>query len=309
MHKAPLLKLITLALCTATSLACTTSSGPKAHSLGPASSYVAQGALPDEIDPGTLKVWLGQPHHVLGLTMIPVYRGTPRDIYSTSWLGASTPSSLATTSSKIRWSNKASHLAQINYMIPQATRALPLFSTTPQSVVELAFLAPAEPAPPAPEALVIELNDQSGANKAQLHVNAPPAPTPNLSPTFHNPAQQHPNLSAQLPHWELPGLNQTLVLACVVIDQTPSNAPADAKRVYRGQLWIKPPIPEAPPFVHKDDKLEPSSWHLRPDDSAKLEVVMSDRDGWPQRVDLIDLNTLTATTLVDMASLQDANVQ
>lgn len=286
-------------------MACSTGADQRSQSMGPASSYAAQGSLPADLDPGELKVWLGQPHHVLGMTMIPVYRGTHAQDYSGAWA-----SSLSTSSSKIMWSRKASHLAQINYMIPTESKAQPLFMMTPQSVVELAILAPVSPKAPQPDELVIALNDQDGANKAQLRINSPPPqPDPKPSPTFHSPDQPQPHLSAELPHWELPGLNQTLVLACVVLDQTPSNAQADAKRVYRGQLWIKPPTPEAPVFIHKDDKLEPSSWHLRPDDSAKLEVVMSDRDGWPKRVDLIDLNTLTATTLVDMSALKDANIQ
>lgn len=284
--------------------ACFGSTNNAAPSQGPSQPYAIRHTQEiAQVEPGELRLWLGDPLHVLGHVFVPLHRGNTAqfsDVYG---------GGLSTSSSKILWSRKHEHNALLNYLIPGPQGAKPLFEVTPAQIVEFAFLAPLAPQTPQAATTTVELTPKQAdptAPTAQLLIHSAPiaAPAP-TGPIQVSTAQSHTRVSATQPHWELPGLNEQLVLACVVVaEPVPKDNTQEKTQRFRGQLWIKSPHHEAPAYVHSDPRLEPSAWRIRDDDSASLEVIMSDREGWPKRVDLIDLNTRTSTTIVDEEAIK-----
>ena len=311
------LLIASLALTTAASTGCWTSrpdtaaqsNAPSVASYGSNAAHTEK--LDEAIEAGEIGTWVSAPTYFKDQSMFAIYRGPkPGEPYKAS------RSSFGSDVSKIKWSSySAPSDALLNMMLIHEDSHELVFPETPHQLVEFVLLSP-KPTPPAPATPpptpTTRVTNDAGETivviaRPPSEPPTPPTP-PSQAPTLISKSSS-PNVASHHPYWEVQDLTQELALGCAVI-RTQGEAREDGTPTYKyhGQIWVRG-LKDGKILRHGDELLEPSSWQLHPGPTPQLEIVMANRDGWPARVDLIDLNTLQIRSMPSKAQLEELGVR
>lgn len=282
----------------------------------PSTSYASASAATSRdyeqaVARGEIGTFVASPAYLHDTPYMAIYRGYKPGERPSSLKFYSSMSSSGR--SKIDWSRAGSSDALLNMVRIDANGQQLLFPDTPREFIELAFLLPratpsTTPAPPPPQPQVVQLTDASPAQTPvidlHIHTSPPQAPAtpPPAGPLFTEAVPGREHVADHLPYWQLPNLPHALALGCAVMRTPHTDADGEKGWRYHGEIWLRD-LDGDRLFKHGDPALEPSSWQLHPGERPQLEVVMADDKGWPARVDLIDLTTLTVRSLPSIEEL------
>lgn len=290
--------------------ACRSSSPPPAQTSGGGYSAAAkQGVDVDKMmAQGTVDLWVSPPTYFQEQAFYGVYRGPRPGDYS--GVALSSRGSFSKISRRSEYDT-----AMVTFFAITPDGEEEIFKQTPYQIVEFELLTAkttptnASPSPSterAPKEITAPPTSTPPAEATQhppvhIHVHTtPPTPQPQPAidedaPTFIAP--QHGGRVAQrMGYWEVSNLERDLALACVVLRERIKDEDGEPAWKYHGEVWIRD-LKSGEVFRHRDENLEPSSWQLHPGPKPQVEVVMADTKGWNRRVDIIDLNALTARKL------------
>lgn len=323
-----------LTLTTACALLCTScrSTSSKQTESGNNTGYGARMARQDQrvdeaIKEGTIDTWIAAPVYLDDQTpILSIYRG-PKPA-TPEFKGASMPSNLNTSSfSKISWQRGYGYQdALLNMMRIKPEGEELIFAQTPHAFAEFLFIQPPGKRPASPSAqeptqrlaresvTLVEEHGEAGSDHRLDIVLHQPQPTqqtpakltgPQLLP---GPATSQ-NVANYFSTWEVEALTTRLALGCAVLRTEVSREGDEITWRYHGELWIRD-LASDRVFKHGSAELEPHSWQLSPNkDNAQLEVVMADANGWPTRVDFIDLNTFEVRSMPTRQKLKEMGVK
>lgn len=327
------LLLATITLLSLTALGCrstTSKQNAQNNSTGYGARMAQQGERLDEaLREGKVDTWVAAPVYLDDETpIISIYRG-PKPA-TANFKGASMPSDLdAGSFSKISWQRGYGYQdALLNMMRIQPDGEELIFAQTPHAFAEFLFLQPARSAPdlqttrsdktPPPttsEAIATEPGGpESSTHRIDVvvhhdHAQPPQPPTSLKGPRLIQGATTSQNVANYFSTWEVEPLTQNLALGCAVLRTEVSRDGDDITWRYHGELWIRD-LGSDRVFKHGSADLEPQSWQLSPQSAkAQLEVVMADANGWPTRIDFIDLNTFEVRSMPTRQKLKEMGVE
>lgn len=282
--------------------------------------------MEEAIKEGKIDTWLAPPVYLDDDTpIISIYRGPKPSNYE--FKGTSMQSNLSSGSfSKVSWQRGYAYQdALLNMIRVQPNGEELIFAQTPHAFAEFLFLKPAAPKTTAVTETVtrtttsVPLDVQTTeTTHHQVHVvlhQADTAPNTQQAPELKGPTliQGSPtaqNVANYFSTWEVAPLTRELALGCAVL-RTEASRDEDGEITWRyhGELWIRD-LGSDRTFKHGSPELEPQSWQLYPGEGkAQLEVVMADANGWPTRIDFIDLNTFEVRSMPTRQKLKEMGVQ
>ena len=263
--------------------------------------------LKEAIQRGEVDTWVAAPRYVGQIPFIPIYRGDkPGETYSRSKLDLSSSSS---------WGYSLSERQVLLNMLrinDDGSEEL-VFAQTPYGFTAMTFLVPQPPRPKAEPKVAphVEIVPGAGGEIATQVIVVPPRPLDTPPPTPPTEIAPHdPSAPYSEPQniWALPALGHRLALGSAVVREQIEPLEGKPQWRYRGEIWLRD-LETDRVFTHGSAELEPTSWQLARGPSPKLQVVMSDREGWPTRVDFIDLNTFEVRSTPTRSELKAQGVK
>ncbi len=288
------------------------------------SAYGAQLAQQDvqieaAMQEGKIDTWLAAPVYLHEDAMVAIYRG-PKPNAPTSSMPPMRSSLSSSDVSKIAWKRGYNYQdALLNMMrVTSDGKDELLFKDTPHAFAELVFLTPhtekeapvKSPASSSPH--VIKLED--GEITHTIHVVTPPAqpPTQGIAKAPGPQLITAPSAPHHVAHhfntWELPQVKGEIAVGCAVLRREVTDADGEKGWRYHGEIWVRH-LGSDRVFTHGSEELEPTAWQLHPGERPQLEVTMSDAEGWPSRIDFIDLNTLEVRSTPSREALKKLGIK
>lgn len=276
--------------------------------------------MDEAIEDGTIDTWVSSPMYLTDKTPVfSIHRG-PKPAHA--MIKHSLPSQLNTRgSSKISWSRNYQYQdALLNMMLIHESSEELIFPDTPHAFEEFLFLTNTPPpttttqaAPPQHITLAPE-GDDTNTQTVNVVLHQPNPQQHPTQPKLTGPQLiQGPVTASHVANffdtWSIAPLKNSLAIGCAVLrEETTIEDDKKAWR-YHGEIWIRD-LNSDRVFKHGSKDLEPTSWQLYPgEDRAQLEVVMSDAEGWPTRIDFIDLNTFEVRSMPTRGALKEMGLK